>query len=346
MEEKKESKELIEIKKGIWQKIKEWFKRFSAPKNKVNYEESKSEKIEENTEIESKDNIIDKMKKAYEVYNLNSDPYIERTIYELLKERIEANIIEINKIIDLDDAKITFDDIEEIWGYEYRNIDEYKNTLSMRKIDDKFMYSLYKVPKGLIKVYSSRPVMTIRQIFKAITTRNSIVVVEDNYSEYSVQNLVLLIAQELLKKFNIDENIIQIIPAQEDIEDKFFDVVMSIDKVSEKEKTNNLYIYMEDEYFKNIVINEAKQLKIDSLNPKIITGDMDEAIEKINATQNLGVSIYTQDRKKAYKFINLINSDNVFFNATIREVKEARKLNDNYFRAKNIVYEYRGIENL
>lgn len=408
MKNTKESKELIEIKEGIWSKIKNWFKNFFRSEENINYQfqgaensnylnkqsensnqrktnevinmvkqdensnknpdNNSDENLNENPDNNSDNNsnknpdkntdenpakfdaykVLLNAKNAFENYNLHKNPEITKTICSYIQERIEANASEIEQVINLDNAPITYNDIIEIFEYEMKEIDEYKQTISMKKIDNNFMLASYKVPKGIIKIYSYKPVTTVRNIFKAVITRNSVVIVESDYRKYSVQNLILLIVQELLKKFDVDENIIQVISKNEDVEsiqgydEIIFDsnnLIESKKAMVEKAKSDMHYIYMQDEFFSNIVKNELRKMNLARCKASVITGKFEAAVEQINKTQNVGVAIYTQDQKLAYRFINLINSDNVYVNASIVDVKVSSEIDNRFFRVKNIAYE-------
>lgn len=342
MKNTKESKELIEIKEGIWSKIKNWFKNFFRSEENINYQFQGTEnsnylnkQSENSNQRETKTNEVINMvkqdensnknpdkntdenpakfdaykvllnaKNAFENYNLHKNPEITKTICSYIQERIEANASEIEQVINLDNAPITYNDIIEIFEYEMKEIDEYKQTISMKKIDNNFMLASYKVPKGIIKIYSYKPVTTVRNIFKAVITRNSVVIVENDYRKYSVQNLILLIVQELLKKFDVDENIIQVISKNEDVEsiqgydEIIFDsnnLIESKKAMVEKAKSDMHYIYMQDEFFSNIVKNELRKMNLARCKASVITGKFEDTVEQINKTQNVGVAIYTQD---------------------------------------------------
>lgn len=340
----RESKDLMEVKNNIFTKFINWIKSFrekfintktneviEMPKNIV-----KEENIYNNE-------IIIKAKEAYKNYVLNSDYKLGENIYKLIKERITANKKEIENLIELNKDATTYSEIMQILEKEKQTLNEYKKTNVMSKIDNKFMFSQYQVPVGIIAIKTDNCYIAIQNIFKAICTRNAIVVIEDNYNEYSIEKLVLLIVQEAIKNFNIDENIIQIVDknliSEENL--KAFDIIVSKQgDTIEKSETDKMYIYQEDEYFTDIVENEVKRLKISGKDVEVIKGEMEDCIEKINKDKTFGVCIYTKDRKKAYKFINLVNSENVFFNGTLLNAKKTKKLSSVYLTLKNLVYEY------
>lgn len=339
-----ESKELIEVKNNIFTKFINWLKNLRGKfvhtkENEVTTNIQNIEKQEQNCNNE----IILKAKNAYQNYVLNSDYKLGEKIYSLIKERIKINKEQIEKLIEINRVATTYSEIIEILDKEEKNLKDYKKTNIMSKIDSKFMFSQYQVPVGIIAVKTNSFYVAIENIFKAVGTRNAIVVIEENYNKHSIENLILLIVQEALKKFNIDENIIQIVKKGEIKEEdlKAFDIIISeVGKTLEKLETDKMYIYQEDEYFADIVKSEVEKLNSNGMQVEVLKGEMEDCIEKINEDRAFGVCIYTKDRKKAYKFINLVNSENVFFNGTLLNAKKTNKISNMYLTLKNLVCEY------
>lgn len=339
-----ESMDLIEVKNNIFTKFINWLKNL---REKFTYRKTdeEAEDIQNIVDEDKKYNneIIIKAKSAYQNYVLNSDYKLGKDIYELIKERMAVNKDEIENLIEIEKVATTYSEIIQILEKEEKNLQDYKKTHIMSKIDSKFMFSQYQVPVGIIAIKTNNYYVAIQNIFKAISTRNAIVVIEENYSDYSIEKLILLIVQEGLKKFNIDENIIQIVSKNSINEEelKAFDIIVSEEgDTINKVETDKMYIYEEDEYFADIVEKEVKRLKISGKDVEVLKGEMEDCIEKINKDKAFGVCIYTKDRKKAYRFINLVNSENVFFNGTLLNAKKNNKLNSVYLTLKNLVYEY------
>lgn len=334
--------ELIKVNNNIFFKIKNWFNRlkqkFTYTKNmKIDVEDTEKEQNRCNNEI------IINAKTAYQDYVLNSDYKLGENIYKTIRERLNINKDAIEKLIEINKEATTYSEINELLVKEEQNLQEYKKTNIMSKIDNKFIFSQYQVPVGIIAIKTNNSYIAIQNIFRAICTRNAIVIVEKEYNDKSIEKLILLIVQECLKKFNINENIIQIVDSKLINENDFneFDIMILEDgQAISKEKTDKMYIYQEDDYFAEIIKSEVKKLKLNGNNVEILNGQMDDCIEKINKNRAFGVCIYTQDRKKAYKFINLVNSENVFFNGTLLNASKTKKLNSIYLALKNLVYEY------
>ena len=339
-----ESKELIEVKNNIFTKFINWLKnlRGKFAYTKTNEISTNVQNVE-NQEQNYNNEIIIKAKNAYKNYVLNSDYKLGEKIYSLIKERIKINQEQIEKLIEINRVATTYSEIIENLEKEEKNLKDYKKTNIMSKIDSKFMFSQYQVPVGIIAVKTNSFYVAIENIFKAVGTRNAIVVIEENYNEHSIENLILLIVQEALKKFNINENIIQIVNKEEIKEQdlKAFDIIVSeVGEALEKTETDKMYIYQEDEYFADIVKSEVEKLNSNGMQVEVLIGEMEDCIEKINKDRAFGVCIYTKDRKKAYKFINLVNSENVFFNGTLLNAKKTNKISNMYLTLKNLVYEY------
>lgn len=339
-----ESKELIEVKNNIFTKFINWLKnlRGKFAYTKTNEISTNVQNVE-NQEQNYNNEIIIKAKNAYKNYVLNSDYKLGEKIYSLIKERIKVNKEQIEKLIEINRVATTYSEIIEILEKEEKNLKDYKKTNIMSKIDSKFMFSQYQVPVGIIAVKTNSFYVAIENIFKAVGTRNAIVVIEENYNEHSIENLILLIVQEALKKFNISENIIQIVNKESIKEEdlKAFDIIVSeVGETLEKSETDKMYIYQEDEYFADIVKSEVEKLNSNGMQVEVLIGEMEDCIEKINKDRAFGVCIYTKDRKKAYKFINLVNSKNVFFNGTLLNAKKTNKISNMYLTLKNLVCEY------
>lgn len=347
--ENNETKALIKKEnENVWKKIKNWFKKFNSKmkNSKEIIEEQKKDIKDSDILLEEKNvnNIINKAKQAFENYVINDTFEIEENLYKFIEERIKANEDNIKRIIEINKVNITFDEIIKIVEDEKKILKEYKRTVRTIKIDEIFMFSEYQVPVGVIGIETNHSKDAIINILKALTTRNAIIVIQEEYNKYSIENLILLIVKESLKKFDIDENIIQIVKKEEinNVEKTEFDIFINKEGLEErKDYKEKLYIYQEDEYFKEVIEDELKSLRTIGREVELLTGEFYKCIEIINKSRNLGVSIYTQDRKKGYKFVNLINSKNVFLNSNLQNVQDIEENNIKYLTNKNIICEYK-----
>lgn len=190
---------------------------------------------------------------------------------------------------------------------------------------------------------SNNKLMIIKNIFKSIISKNALVIIEEDYNEYSIENFILLIVHEALKKLDVDENIVQIVEKNQLLDEEFrmFDAVLKDENVVySKQDSDKIYVYQEDEEFNKIVEDEISRLRVNGKKVELLKGDFEIAINKINQTNNYATSIYTKDRKKAYEFINIVNSKNVFFNSTLGNARETKKCEEIFFKIKNISCEY------
>ena len=185
-------------------------------------------------------------------------------------------------------------------------------------------------------VYDTQEV--IKWYIRAIKSRNAIAISDVEYAEDNVKSLVLLIIKEALKKFEISENLIMLLPYDECFYEYFDKVIYTYDdkgnrletpRVEGKKETDEMYVYLENDIFKD----EADK----NHNAIMVTGKVDEVIEKINRNKTRGAVIYTKDVNKAYTFINLVHSKNVFVNANLENVQDTIRKDDILYEYKNII---------
>ena len=258
-----------------------------------------------------------------------------------LKERLEENEGAIQRLINISKEEIEYEEIISMLEEESKEIEEYKKTEYMKKIDDKFMYSRYQVPVGIVLIETEDVKEAIRNIYKGIITRNAIIIKQNKENIYRIERLILMIVQECIKKYGVDENIVQIIEKEEVAVEKVDVYINKEENKGGKERSNIYYIYEENEYFKEVVKEEIEKLKKMGKSVQVLTGDINRVIEKINETKNVGSSIYTKDRQVGYKYINMVNSDNVYMNTTLEKAIENKPKENIYYMSKNIVCEYK-----
>ena len=283
-----------------------------------------------------KDNIY-KMKEASREYRLDNQYELTKNVLGYIKDRIKANESEIRNLINLQKEDITYEDIFSIINKEIEEDDTYKTYAKLKINKEKFLSTCIAMPIGVIaiEVYDTQEV--IKWYIKAIKSRNAIAISDVEYAEDNVKSLVLLIIKEALKKFGISENLIMLLPYDECFYEYFDKVIYTYDdkgnhleiaKTEEKAKTEKLYVYLEEESFKD----EATKNR----NAIMVTGNIDEVIENINQKKSKGAVIYTKDVNKAYTFINLVNSQNVFVNANLENCQDT-------IRKAQLLYEYKNI---
>lgn len=282
--------------------------------------------------------LLNNMLDAYYIYNLNDNLDLPNIILKYLRDRIETNKNEIEKIISIFEIDIKIEQIIDIINDE---INISPKSIGKTIIDKNgFMFAQVLVPIGLIAVRTYSSIEAIKYWVRAIKTRNVIVVSTKNYNEHSLESLILIIIKEALKKFNLNENLVSYI-SEEECQYELFDKVIytygkngdifqnletqDISKLDKNAKKD--YMYIEDESFKT----EAQKNK-DAI---FLTGDIDDVISKIR-NSNTAV-IYTKDSNKAYKFINLVNANNVFVNTNIQNASDTLISEDELYRYKNII---------
>lgn len=281
---------------------------------------------------------VNKLKNASNSYILNDTYEITEKLLAYISERIKANKQEIEELGKIKKEKYTFEDIVNAVNSEIQEEIKYKNYRRMYINKENFISTRILVPVGIIAVEVYDTVETIKYFIKAIKSRNAIAISDVEYDEDSVKFLILEIIKEALRKFNIDENLIMILPYEECFY-KYFDKViytyneqgeeLSQNNYEEKEQTNNKYIYIEDSKFEEQARKETEG--------KFLKGNIDEAIEKINSSYSEGAVIYTANPESAYKFINLVKSKNVMVNASLQNIQDTKKSSDEMYIYKNII---------
>lgn len=285
-----------------------------------------------------KKDLINAMQNSYSTYKLNDDTDLPDRILNYLIDRVEANRNEIEKIISIYKSTITVDQIINIIKEELNN-----NPKSIGKtIIDKngFMFAQVMDSVGILAVRAYAPIQIISYWAKAIKTKNVVAIVSKNYSEYSIEALILLIIKEALNKFNVDENLVMYFPEDElqyvlfdkviytcGKDGKIFESPQSQDMSKLSDNTNKKFVYIENEELRA----EAEKNK----DAVFITGDIDKAISYVKDAK--AAVIYTKDSNKAYKFINLAKADNVFVNTNVQNAFETISSGDELFKYKNII---------
>ena len=154
--------------------------------------------------------------------------------------------------------------------------------------------------------------------------------------EFNIKSLILLIIQEALKKFGIDENLIMILPYEECYYEYFDEVIYTYDvegvlleepKIERKEYGTKNYVYIHSQNLKEEALKNE--------NAEILESDFEEVINQIGK-ENSAV-IYTDSTEIAYKFINLINCKNVFVNTNLENAKEFEGTENIFYETKHII---------
>lgn len=289
---------------------------------------------------------IKKIKNAYYAYCIKNDNKLDKNLFNYIKNRILANKDTIEELIRKTEVNIKFDEIFEIINdLESKKIFK-KNTVN-QLFENRFIYSTYIDSKGIVAVECYKSLEVIRYLLLAVKTRTAIVVSDVEYYEYDVKHIILMIIKEALKKFNINDEIVSILPFEEVDYDLFDEIIYTYDKdgnkmnnnlVKFKAESEKMYIYLEDETFSEEVNKELFNMKKKGVDIEIISGNFNDVIDKLNLLFYKGVSIYTKNPKMAYIFINVIKAKNVFVNASFQNIRNEKNEKDELYFYKNIIF--------
>ncbi len=346
MEEQVQEDEIVIVKENfllrIARSIREFFSKRKEKKLLLNNgniseknEDEKIQQVPDNSDFTQLE-ILD-ARRAFRKYVINSNKDISNEILSYVSDKVKENEEKIKQIIEINKDTISYNDILELIENEKKMTQEFK-------MKDK-KTGRYNVPYGVIGVECDNAMDAIENIFKAISTRNSIIVLHNNFNKYSTESLILLIVKECLKNFYIDDNIIQMFE-KEEIDLTKLDKLIVKEAQEGKEKntvSNNIYIYQEDDGYEKIVLDEVNRLQSSeiyrSYNIKPIKGEFANVINYLNKNDAPAVCMYTNNAQKAYKFINWINSPNVFVNTGIKTYKSVSAKNSDYFNDKYVLHE-------
>ena len=338
-----EEQDMVVVKDSFLARIINAFKRIFSRKKSKEYLLDEGKNEDNNTKkVELIDSISEFVqleildaRRAFRKYVINNNKDISSDILSYVVGKIEENEDEIKKIIEINEDSISYGEILNMLENEKKNIECYKSKSQKT--------GFYNVPVGVIGIECDDAKKAIDAMFKAISTRNSIIVLHDDYNKYSTESLILLIVKECLKNFYIDDNIIQMF-AKDEIDISKLDKYIELDgKSREKSSPNTIYIYQEDDDYENNVSEEVERLQNSELyksyTVKPIKGDFGNIVNFLNANDSTAVCMYTNNTQKAYKFINWINSPNVFVNTGISNLKQVEKNNNCFYNYKNVLHE-------
>lgn len=332
-----EEQGLVVVKDNFLVRLTDSIKRFFFKGKIKDYivedEESGIKYIKKDTSFVQKE-ILD-ARRAFRKYVINNNKNITKDVLLYVGEKVRENQKRIKQIIAINGDDISYNDILSMLEKERKTINKYKTR------NKKTGY--YNVPIGVVGVECDNVKDSIESIFKAISTRNAIIVLHKNYNEYSTESLIMLIVKECLKNFYIDDNIVQMFE-KEEIDLKKLDKFITKDgKSTIKNTSNTIYIYQENDEFANDVQDEITRLKntemYKSYQIEPIKGDFGNIINYLNNKNASAVCMYTSNTQRAYKFINWINSPNVFVNTGIKNCMEAEGEDNKFFNSKYIMHE-------
>ena len=280
------------------------------------------------------------IKNAYNLYNLNKNEQISKKVLKFVLSRLKANKNDIEKLIEIFKEMISFEDLISCFEKEIDEPDLYKKEKTIKKVGNEFYYGIYTTSVGNILIETSNTINVLKYFIKGIKSRNSITISDIEYNENDLKNAILLIFKNALEKYEIDSNLLNIIPYEE-CKNEWFDKVILEDEnkvVSNKQYTGYSYIYLADEIFANMAVSDWSRLDSRGKQVEIIKGTFEEVIDKINSEEVFSSCIYTENRDIAYKFINLVQSSNVFVNASLEEAEEVENIDDEFYMKKKVMY--------
>ena len=280
------------------------------------------------------------IKKAYGSYNLNGDEKISNKVLKFVKKRLLKNQKDLETLIEVFKEKISFEDFISCFEKEMEEPDLYKKEKVMKKVGEEFYYGTYTTSVGNILVETTSPLSTLKYFVKGIKSRNSITISDIEYHENDLKNAILLIFKNALEKYNVDANLLNIIPFEE-CSNEMFDKVIYEDErkvVSNKIQTEYSYIYLENEDFASMAVNDLSRLSNRGRQVEILKGEFGDVINRINSEKTFSACIYTENRDLAYNFINLAQASNVFVNASLDEAEKLENIEDEFYTKKKIMY--------
>ena len=285
-----------------------------------------------------KDNIL-KLKNAYADYNLNNTYKITEDLLKYILERINANKKEIEDLIKIRKEQVTFEEICSVVKAEIEDEVKYKNYKKMQINKIGFLSTSILMPIGIIAVEAFETKEVLKYILRAIKSRNALAISDVEYDERCVKFLLLEIIKEALIKFKINPDLIMILPYEECFYENFDKVIYTYDedgktleknKYNARKKSDDLFVYIQDGSLYDNAIKDNKDAKI-------VDGEFDEVINQINEKKSLGAVIYTTDSNLAYKFINLVHSQNVLVNASLENAEKTPDSIQEMYEYKNII---------
>ena len=280
------------------------------------------------------------IKDAYSSYNFIGDEKIANKVLKFVRKRLIKNQSDLETLIEVFKEKITFDDLITCFDKEMEEPELYKKEKVMKNVGNEFYFGTYTTSVGNILIETTNSLNTLKYFVKGIKSRNSITISDIEYHENDLKNAILLIFKNALEKYKVDTNLLNIFPYEE-CTNEYFDKVILEDEnkvVSNKINAGFSYIYLADETFASMAVNDLSRLSNRGKQVEILKGNFLEVIEKINSETTFSTCIYTGDRELAFSFINLAQASNVFVNASLEEAEEMENTNDEFYTKKKIMY--------
>ena len=278
-------------------------------------------------------------KNAYKFYNLSHDEQIARKILEYVRLRLVENKDLFEDLIKICGEKVAFEELLNVFD-EASKDELYKKEKKLLKVNDNYYSGIYTTSIGTIAVEVNNSKDALKYLVEAIKSRNSVTISDIDYMENDVKNCLLLIFKSALEKFELDSNLIDIVPFEECYYENF-DRILVLDEnrvVYNKVASDSLYIYLEDKNLESAAYKDMLKFEVKGTKVHLLRGDIDEAIDRINRKHYKAASIYTSNGDAAYKFINLVGADNVFVNASLEYAESLETGESEIYQKKRIMY--------
>ena len=282
---------------------------------------------------------FEKISKAFEEYNLDIREDISLKILNYIQERLIKNKEDIEKISEVF-HDISFERIMEVYQEEISKPEIYKKQKNLKKLENGFVYGTYITSVGNVVVETESTIQVLKYFIYAIQSRNTVTISDLEYIENDLKHILHLIFSEALEKFEVNKNLINILPYEECYYENFDLIINQVEnKIKKRNEISKLFIYKASNQFEEEIANEIQYLEKNNKEYEILSGDFCKAISKINENIVIGATIYTNNPKEAYEFINLIHSKNVFVNTSFAELDEnIEELDNPLYRNKKIMY--------
>lgn len=293
---------------------------------------------------------------------------VVKSIYDLLNED-KDNIIKANKI-DVKNGNgflIDFEFLEKIYQNISKIDDSYRKVIQLNKNSNNYLEGKQTDNLGNIcAIYDGNTYCLLELIMKAILTHNALILVSETDYMKGTNELILILIQRILKAYNIDINLIQILYTDqiEELLSNNISIGKAIvignksyqNKIRLISKVNTIYlgynafdIYIEDNnnasFIKEILrrsdnidvyVKSGIKFKLDDA---IEVEDIDESIAMINFnTSGYSSSIFTSDGQNASKFLKDIKTTTVTVNGSPLIGAMLNIDINEFFIIKNMIY--------
>lgn len=282
---------------------------------------------------------INLKKKAYAVYNLYKDDSVDKKVISYAKSRVEENRDLFETLIKVCGDEITFDELLKVFDEESGE-GLYKKEKTLTIVKNSYYSGVYTTSVGSLAVEVDNTLDALRYFIKAVKSRNAITISDLEYLENDVKNCLMLIFKSSLEKHGLDPNLIDIMPFEECYYERFDKAIIVTDNVviDNKQRSDKYYIYIDDDKFKTEAFKDLQLFRSKGMIVELLSGTFEKVLEKINSSISKGASIYTSDGNNAFRFINLVDADNVFVNASLDNVEEVEHLDSSFYHKKKIMY--------